>query len=123
VIQGKVFEALAPMNLRANAEIKNPAYSHGQDMLIEWTLSEAGRDYYQKGLLKLVTVIRFLNVALVELGTRTLAEGVASLALSNADLITLLGGEITFVVEAKTQITASEFILYSSAVQLKVLKI
>ncbi len=123
-IVGAIYKSTPPKNLRVNGNSENPSYVTGASPLIEWTLTEAGRDHYQPGLLKVTTVLEFLNGSLVVVGTQSIAAGIASFQPSNAELIALLGGsEISFTIRAKTHTIGDWFEVSSSSITLFVLKV
>jgi hypothetical protein len=123
-ITGAIYKSTPPKNLRVNGNSENPSYVTGASPLIEWTLTEAGRDHFQPGLLKVTTVLEFLNGSLVVVGTQSIAAGIASFQPSNAELIALLGGsEISFTIRAQTRTVGDWFEVSSSSITLFVLKV
>jgi hypothetical protein len=122
VITGAIYKSTPPTNLRVNGSF-TPSYSTGQGVTIDWTLTEAGQDHYQAGLLKVNTILEFLDGAMTLLGTQTIAAGVSTLTLSNAALVAILGSEISFNVRAKTRIDADYFIAESTPITLFVQKV
>jgi hypothetical protein len=122
-ITGLVYKSTTPTNLRVNSDGQNPSYSTGQGITIDWTLTAAGRDLYQARLLKFSTLLEFLDGGLNVLGTQTLADGVATLTLSNGQLVAILGSEVSFTLRAKTKVESDEWILYSANTDLFVRKV
>lgn len=123
-ITGAIYKSTPPKNLRVNGTAVNPTYATGSSPLIEWTLTEAGRDHYQAGLLKVTTVLEFLNGSMVVVGTKTIAAGISSFQPTNGELIALLGGsEISFTLRAKTHTIADWFEASSASTSLAVTKV
>jgi hypothetical protein len=123
-IAGAIYKSTPPKNLRVNGNSENPSYATGASPLIEWTLTEAGRDHFQPGLLKVTTVLEFLNGSLVVVGTQSIGAGVASFQPTNAELIALLGGsEISFTIRAQTRTVGDWFEVSSSSITLFVQKV
>lgn len=122
-IAGAIYSRTAPINLRVNDDAMHPAYGTGAGIQIDLTLTESGRDYFQPGLYQTTTVLEFLDGSLAVLGTQTLAAGVASLTLSHAALVAILGSEISFTLRAKSRITGELFTIDSDPVDLFVTKV
>jgi hypothetical protein len=122
-VAGKIYASIPPKNLLVQGDGANPYYTTGQNVAIEWTVTEPGREFYQEELLKISTVLQFLNLGLVELGRVKLDIGISHKTISNADLVALLGGEVSFVLRAYTEVIGSEFIIDSAYVQVTVRKI
>lgn len=121
-IVGKIYQQTPPTNLCVDGNEVDPTYETGDDISIQWTLTDAARDLWQRRLLTIKTVLEFL-VADVVVATEEIDDGVSEVELLNADLIAAIGSEVSFTIRAKTKILGAEFILESDPIELAVTKI
>lgn len=121
---GLIFTQTPPTNLKVNGAASGPTYASGSGVSMAWTLTEAGRDYYQPELYTTTTLLEFINGGGTIVGSQEVAAGVSSLTLSNSALVTLLGGsEIIFTLRAKTKVVNAWFILFSNPISINVTKL
>jgi hypothetical protein len=122
-VVGSIYASIPPKNLLVQGDGQNPYYTTGTGVTIDWTVTEPGRDFYEPELLKISTVLQFLDLALVVLGTVKVDAGISTKTLTNGELVAILGGEVSFMLRAWTEVIGSEFIIDSAYVQLTVRKI
>ncbi|HWY76238.1 MAG TPA: hypothetical protein VN281_11510 [Verrucomicrobiae bacterium] len=126
-LAGVIYQQTPPINLRVNNDPRSPSYSHGQGISIQWTLTEAGRDLFEQLLFNIQTVLDFLDGMGNVLGTQNVLidnpAGIANLQLNNAQLVALLGGEVSFTLRARTKVSRDWFYDYSPSTSLAVTKI
>lgn len=122
-VVGNIYASIPPKNLLVQGDGQNPYYTTGTGVKIDWTLTEPGRDFYEPELLKISTVLQFLDAGHVELGRLSVNAGVATKTLTNGELVAILGGEVTFYLRAWTEVIGSEFIVDSNYIEVKVRKI
>ncbi len=118
LVTGEIFKSPPPTNLQVNNS-QHPSYHTGEDILITWTLTDPGRDFYQQHNLTIETLLEFLD-GITLLDTLAIPGGTSTLALSNADLIAILGSEISFTLRAHTRISADWFTNESPTISISV---
>ena len=105
-ITGRIYQAPPPSNLTANGMAANAIYTTGQDVNLAWTINDGGRSYLDPARVTTVTWLEFLvdgEGGPEVVATQSLAAGVGSFLLTNADLVALLGGEVDFTVRIRTR--------------------
>ncbi|MDB6024151.1 MAG: hypothetical protein JWM68_374 [Verrucomicrobiales bacterium] len=112
-ISGRIYAQTPVTNLKINGLLDEVTFSTGAAIAITFTLTDAGRDYYQQRLLVRKTVLDFYDNFDALIATVELADGVSAYSMTNAEMIALLGGEATFYLTVRTKIISDWFIIFS----------
>jgi hypothetical protein len=98
----RALRPLGPANLTANGDGVAPTYSSGQDVVLDWDLTSEGRDEAEPE----VDLECRADQAVLELWAGGVLKGTfyvnraGPYTLTNAALVTALGGETDFIVRA-----------------------